>query len=100
MGEICKTCRKEFDSDKDILLENLSKEQLSFLEERMLAKTVDMTKKDRDKHEIIYFLMSIAEAQGDKEKHMQLCERFRGILKDADVDYMKGEYEEGENEAD
>jgi len=83
-----------FDSDKEILFENLSKEQLKVLEEKMLAKTQGMTKKDKDKHEIIYFLMSIAEVQEDKEKYMQLCERFRGILKDADADYMKGEYEE------
>jgi len=87
-----------FDSDKEILLENLSKEQLSVLEEKMLAKTQGMTKKDEDKHEIIYFLMSIAEAQEDKGKYLKLCEKFRGVLKDLEVDYNKGEYKECENE--
>lgn len=83
-----------FDSDKEILLSSLSKEQLNELEEKMLAKTQEMTKKDKQKHEIIYFLMNIAEVQEDKEKYLILCERFRGVLTDKEVEYLKGEYEE------
>src|SRR3989338_4287861 len=56
-----------FDSDKEILLNSLSKEQLTQLEEKMLEKTQGTTKKDQDKQDIVYFLMSIAEVQEDKE---------------------------------
>jgi len=49
-----------FDSDKEILLNNLNKEQLSQLEEKMLVKTQGMTKKDQDKQDVLYFLMDIA----------------------------------------
>lgn len=83
-----------FDSDKDILLNSLSKEQLNELEEKMLAKTSGMTKKDQDKHDIIYFLMNIAEVQEDKERYLKLCERFRGILDNKEFEYLKNEYEE------
>lgn len=85
-----------FDSDKELLLENLNKEQLSQLEERIIAKTQGMTKKDQDKQDILYFLMSIAEIQEDKEKYLRLCERFRGILSDKEFEYLRGEYEEAE----
>jgi len=81
-----------FDSDTEILLNNLSKEQLNQLEEKMLIKTEGMTKKDEDEQEIIYFLMSIAEAQEDKEKYLKLCERFRGILSNEEFEYLKNEY--------
>ena len=83
-----------FDSDKEILLNSLSKEQLNALEEKMLAKTQGMTKKDRDKHEIVYFLMSLTEVQEDKEKYLKLCENFKGVLSDKEFEYLKGEYEE------
>src|SRR3989344_6426591 len=46
-----------FDSDKEILLENLDELELKNLEARMLIKTEGMTKKDQDKQDIIYFLM-------------------------------------------
>lgn len=83
-----------FDSDKEILLQNLSKEKFHQLEEKMLAKTQGMTKKDQEKHDIVYFLMNIAEEQEDKEKYLRLCERFRGVLSDEEYEYLKGEYEE------
>ncbi len=83
-----------FDSDKEVLLNNLSKEQLNELEEKMLYKTQGMAKKDKDKHEIVYFLMSITEVQEDKEKYLKLCERFKGILTDKEFEYLKSEYEE------
>ncbi len=85
-----------FDSDKEVLLKNLSKEQLKDIEEKMLAKTIGMTKKDEDKQEIIYFLMNLAEVQEDKEKYLKLCERFKGILSDEDFAYLKEEYCEDE----
>src|SRR3989338_11231324 len=44
-----------FDSDKETLLNNLNKEQLNYLEEKMLVKTHGMTKKDEKRHGIIYF---------------------------------------------
>ncbi len=81
-----------FNSDKEILLNNLNKEQLYELEEKMLFKTQGMTKKDEDKQDIVYFLMNIAEIQKDKEKYLRLCEIFRGVLKDSEVDYMMREY--------
>jgi hypothetical protein len=63
----------EFDSDKKILLGCLDKEQLNQLEEKILARTLGMTKKDNDKQSIIYFLMSLAEMQKDREKYLNLC---------------------------
>lgn len=83
-----------FDSDKEILLNNLSKEQFNQLEEKMLLKTQGMNKKDQGKQDIIHFLMEIAEIQEDKEKYLRLCERFRGILTDKEFEYTRGEYEE------
>lgn len=83
-----------FDSDKEILLDNLTKEQLAQLEEKILERTQGMTKKDRDKQDIIYFLMNIAEIQEDKERYLSLCERFKGILSDKDFECLKREYGE------
>ena len=83
-----------FESDKEILLNNLSKEKLNQFEEKMLAKTQGMTKKDQDKQDAVYFLMGIAEVQEDKEKYLRLCEKFKGILNDKEFEYLKGEYEE------
>ena len=60
----------------------------------MLIKTEGMTKKDQDKQDIIHFLMSIAEIQENKEKYLELCERFRGIFNNKEFEYLKGEYEE------
>ena len=39
-----------------------------------------MTKKDENKHKIIYFLMSIAKEQKDKNKYLELHKRFEDIL--------------------
>ena len=83
-----------FDSDKEVLLDNLNKEQLNQIEEKMISKTIGMTNKDKKKHEIIYFLMDLAEVQEDKEKYLKLCERFRGVLKNSEVDYMREGFEE------
>jgi len=85
-----------FDSDKEILLDNLSKEQISELKEKMLVKTLGMTKKDKEKHEIIYFLMSLTQVQENKEEYLKLCERFRGVLTDKEVKDLKEEYDENE----
>src|SRR3989339_379511 len=81
-----------FDSDKDILLDNLNELQLKNLETRMLIKTEGMTKKDQGKQEIIYFLMDIAQIQEDKDKYISLCERFRGVFSEKEIDELKKEY--------
>lgn len=86
-----------FESDTQILIENLDKETLERLEEKILSKTMGMTSKDTEKHGIIYFLMNIANERQDKEKYLKLCEKFRGVLKDSEIDYLKGEYNECEN---
>ena len=83
-----------FDSDKEILLENLNELEFKNLEERMLIKTEGMTKKDQDKQDIIHFLLSIAEIQENKEKYLRLCERFKSVLNHKEYEYLKGEYEE------
>lgn len=83
-----------FDSDKEVLLNNLTKEQFNLFEEKMLEKTIGMTKNDEDKQDIIYFLMRIAEIQDDKEKYLKLCERFKGIYNDKEFENLKNEYEE------
>jgi len=87
-----------FDSDKEILLNNLNKEQLNQLEEKMLAKTMDMKKKDMAKHEIIYFLMDLAQTQNNKSKYLILCEKFKGVLPDKEIEYIKKDYEELEGD--
>ncbi|MBU2576772.1 MAG: hypothetical protein KKF50_03550 [Nanoarchaeota archaeon] len=81
-----------FNSDKEVLLNNLNKEQLNQLEEKMISKTIGMTYKDEEKHEIIYFLMDIANERKDKEKYLKMCEKFRGVLENSEVDYMVEEY--------
>src|SRR3989338_896513 len=83
-----------FDSDKEILLNNLSKERLNQLEEKMLLKTEGMTKKDEKKHEIVYFLLDLAKIQDDKSKYLSLCEKFKGVLNGEEYEYLKGEYED------
>ncbi|MBS3099755.1 hypothetical protein J4463_00890 [Candidatus Pacearchaeota archaeon] len=87
-----------FDSDKEIMLNNLNKEQLNQLEEKMLVKTHGMTKKDEKKHEIVYFLMEIAQIQNDKEKYLELCEKFKGVLDNKEYEYIKREYNNSTNE--
>lgn len=85
-----------FDSDKEILLTNLTKEQLNQLEEKMLAKTEGMTTKDEDKQSILYFLIDLANSQKDKDKYLRLCDRFKLVLPEEDFEYLKGAYEENE----
>lgn len=81
-----------FESDKDVLLANLSKEQLTELEEKMFSKAAGMTKETKDKHDIIYFLMSMARTVKDKEKYIMLCNKFHGIVSDEEYEYLKKEY--------
>ncbi len=83
-----------FDSDKEILLQNLDKQSLEKLMNLMLIKTEGMTKKDRDKQDIVYFLMSIAEVLEDKERYLQLCDKFAGILTEKEIINLKREYDE------
>ena len=83
-----------FDSDKQILIESLNKDQLNQLGIKMPAKTLGMTKKDQEKQYIVYFLMNVAEIQEDKEKYLQLCERFGDVLNSKEFEYLKNEYEE------
>ena len=83
-----------FDSDVEVLVKNLDKLQLDNLETRMLIKTEGMTKKDYSKHEIIYFLMNLAKERKQKEKYIQLYNKFKGVLDDKEVDSMIEEYEE------
>ncbi len=82
-----------FDSDKEILLKNLDKEKLEKLEEKMLEKTQGMTKKDIAKQEILYFLIYLAEVQKNKDKYIQLCNRFNNILNEKELASLKDEYE-------
>ena len=85
-----------FDSDTEVLLGSLNKEQLNQLEEKMIAKTQGMIKKDQDKQDILYFLINIAEIQDNKEKYLRLCERFKGILKNEEIEELKGNFGDGE----
>jgi len=83
----------EFESDKNILLKNLNEEQLKELEQRLLSKISGMTKKDEDKHDILYFLVELAGKQKDKNKCMQLINKFEGILDSEEIEYLRDEYE-------
>jgi len=81
-----------FESDKNVLFEKLSREQLKELEQKLLNKTGGMTKKEEDKHGILYFLIDIAKKQKDKDKYMQLISKFDGIL-DSEIECLVEEYE-------
>ena len=81
-----------FESDKKVLLANLNKEQLAELEEKMLSKATGMTKEDKDKHDIVYFLISLARASEDKNKYLLLCDKLKGILSDEEFEYLKNDY--------
>lgn len=83
-----------FDSDKKVLFENLSNEQLNELEEKIVEKTRGMTKKDQDKQDIIYFLMNIAQAKKNKDKYLMLCDKFKGVLNEKEIMGLKEEYGE------
>lgn len=83
-----------FDSDTKILINELDKNTLKNLKQRMLIKTEGMTKKDQDKIDIIYFLIEIAHEQNDKEKYLKLCERLRGVLPDKEINYLIWEFDE------
>jgi len=83
-----------FESDKNILLEKLNKEQVKQLEERLLTKVKTMTKNDEDKHYILYFLIALAEKQKNKDKYMHLVSKFEGILDDEEIEYLREEYGE------
>ena len=81
-----------FESDKDILLKSLNKEQLEELEQMLLIKVDGMTKKDGDKHEILYFLINLAGGQKNKDKYMQLVNKFEGILDNEEIEHLRWEY--------
>ncbi|MEK6893021.1 MAG: hypothetical protein AABX07_02365 [Nanoarchaeota archaeon] len=83
-----------FESDIKVLIENLDKSQLDNLEKRMLIKTQGMTKKDDTKKEILFFLLSLVKERKQKEKYLELCNRFIGILDKETMDYLIEEYDE------
>ncbi len=81
-----------FDSDKKILLDSLGEAQLVQLEEKVLKRASEMTKKDQDKQDLIYFFMELWRTRQDKEKYLKLCERFKGILSNREYEELKEEY--------
>ena len=83
-----------FESDIKTLVENLDKLQLDNLETRMLIKTEGMTKKDDTKKDILFFLLGIVKERKQKEKYLELCNRFIGILDKETMDYLIEEYDE------
>lgn len=85
-----------FESDKKTLFKLVKKEEFAKLEELMLKKIENMTKKDEDKQGILFFLISLAEMQKDKIKYFDLCKKFKGILDDKDLECLKEEYIEDE----
>ena len=85
---LVKTC------DISSLSEKLDSLMLDNLEKRMLIKTEGMTKKDYQKHALIYFLMDLAKKRGYKEKYSQLCENFRGILSEEEIKENIESYDE------
>lgn len=87
-----------FNSDIEILLKNLDKEKLERLEKKMLEKTKDLAKNDENKQDILYFLIYLAGAEKNKDKYLQLCNQFKDILDERELNYLKGEYKEYERE--
>ena len=83
-----------FDSDVKILVENLDKLQLDNLETRILIKTEGITKKDDAKKDILFFLLSIVKERKQKEKYLELCNRFKSIIDKETMDYLIEEYDE------
>ena len=84
-----------FDSDKEILINHLERSKLNNLINLLLLKAEGMTQEDEDKQDVIYFLMEIFEELGEKEKYLNLCKRFEGVLSKKEVEYLKDGYEEG-----
>jgi hypothetical protein len=83
-----------FESDLKILVENLDESQLDNLEKRMLIKTEGLTKKDEVKKDTLFFIISLVRERRQKEKYMELCNRFKGILDKENMDYLLREYDE------
>ena len=83
-----------FESDVKVLIENLDESQLDNLEKIMLIKTEGMTKKDEIKKDILFFIISIVRERRQKEKYLELCNRFKDILDSESMNYLIGEYEE------
>ena len=77
-----------FDSDVKILVENLDKLQLDNLETRILIKTEGITKKDDAKKDILFFLLSIVKERKQKEKYLELCNRFKGEPKNKVLNFL------------
>ncbi|PIN90423.1 hypothetical protein COU57_03490 [Candidatus Pacearchaeota archaeon CG10_big_fil_rev_8_21_14_0_10_32_14] len=82
-----------FESDIEILIGELDKEKLTELKEKILSEAEGMTKKDYDKQDMVYFLLSLAIERKDKTQYLFLCEKFKGILKDDELNDIKKEYD-------
>lgn len=83
-----------FESDIKVLIENLDEYQLDNLEKRMLIKTEGITKKDELKKDILFFIIGLVRERRQKDKYLELCSRFKGILDKENMDYLIGEYDE------
>ena len=83
-----------FDSDMRVLLSELDGNNLEIFWRRMLIKIEGMTKETQDKTDVVYFLMGIAEEQGDKEKYFGLCERLKSVVSEEEYECLKKEYGE------
>ncbi|MEK6927963.1 MAG: hypothetical protein AABX11_06030 [Nanoarchaeota archaeon] len=83
-----------FDSDFEVLLNNLSKEQLNEFEEKMLMKLQSASIKEENRKSGAYFLIEMSEHQENKERYLKLCERLKGVLMDEEIVSLKEEYKD------
>jgi len=78
-----------FNSEGDVLIRYLERKKLDDLIGLLLLKTEGMDKGDEEKQDVIYFLIGLFEEMGEEEKRLKLCERFKWILPEEEIDYLK-----------
>lgn len=77
----------DFESADKTIIHNLSKENLTILEDMVFAEVKNMGNGDYEIYDLVYFLLESAKFQNNKEKHRSLIEQFSNFLDDADKVY-------------
>lgn len=83
-----------FDSDSGTLLKTLSREELKKLIELMILRVREIEDKDERSY-FVWFIMEIVGGMKDKVRYFELCEEFRDVLSEGDIEEIKGEWDDG-----